>query len=73
MHVRPHLDYCDFIYHIPEIKKKENPCEDFDADDVCDHIDEYDNDNDVEISNCKLNYQMRALESLQYQAALAVT
>ena len=26
MHVRPHLDYCDFIYHIPELlgKKKVN-------------------------------------------------
>ena len=22
MHVRSHLDYCDFIYHIPELKRK---------------------------------------------------
>ena len=22
MHVRSHLDYCDFIYHIPELRKE---------------------------------------------------
>ena len=48
MHVRPHLDYCDFIYHIPELKN--NPS-----------------------SDINLNYLMTTLESLQYQAALAVT
>ena len=24
MHVRPHLDYCDFIYHIPELQSNQN-------------------------------------------------
>ena len=71
MHVRPHLDYCDFIYHIPEIKKKEKPCEDCDIDEDCDHHE--DTDNTFVNSDCKLNYQMRTLESVQYQAALAVT
>ena len=51
MHVRPHLDYCDFIYHIPTKTRETN---DF----VCTHA---------------LNYQMMTLESVQYQAALAVT
>ena len=48
MHVRPHLDYCDFIYHIPELVNNFS-------------------------SDINLNYQMKTLESLQYQAALAVT
>ena len=48
MHVRPHLDYCDFIYHIPPLK----------------------NELDFDIN---LNFQMKALESLQYQAGLAIT
>ena len=48
MHVRPHLDYCDIIYHIP-IKSN-----DFD-------------------SRMSLNYQMDAIERIQYSAALAVT
>ena len=51
MHVRPHLDYCDFIYHMPT-KTRET----FDLD-----------------STRTLNYQMMALESTQYQAALAVS
>ena len=48
MYVRPHLDYCDIIFYIPEIQS------DFD-------------------SSLSLNYQMNALESTQYQAALAVS
>ena len=45
MYVRPHLDYCDIIYHIPvPINDSLTP-----------------------------NHQMKALESTQYQAALAVT
>ena len=48
MHVRPHLDYCDFIFHIPALSN------DFSHD-------------------INLNYQMLSLESIQYQAALAVT
>ena len=48
MHVRPHLDYCDFIYHIPPYQISDN----FDT---------------------NLNFKMKALESLQYQAALAIT
>ena len=51
MHIRPHLDYCDIIYHIP-IKSRE--IKDFDI-------------------SRTLNYQMQALESTQYQAALAVS
>ena len=51
MHVRPHLDYCDFIYHMPT-KTRET----FDLD-----------------STRTLNYQMMALESTQYQTALAVS
>ena len=48
MHVRPHLDYCDFIFHIPALN----------------------NNNNTDIN---LNYHMNALESIQYQAALAIT
>ena len=51
MHIRPHLDYCDFIYHIPAKIR------------VTDAFD----------SSYTLNYQMCALESTQYQAALAVS
>ena len=48
MHVRPQLDYCDIIFHIPVTTNN------FD-------------------SALSLNYQMSALESTQYQAALAVS
>ena len=48
MQARPHLDYCDFIYHIPPLENEQN-------------------------SDINLNYQMNALESLQYQAGLAIT
>ena len=48
MYIRPHLDYCDIIFHIPAISNA------FD-------------------SSLSLNYQMNALESTQYQAALAVS
>ena len=48
MHIRTHLDYCDFIFHTPAISNVSN-------------------------SNVNLSYQMNALESLQYQAALAIT
>ena len=51
MHVRPHLDYCDMIYHIP-IKTRET--------------------SDLDSSRT-LYYQMKLLESTQYQAALAVS
>ena len=51
MHVRPHLDYCDMIYHIPA---KITEMSDFDS--------------------CRtINYIMKTLESVQYQAALAVS
>ena len=81
MHVRPHLDYCDFIYHIPYIKEKKRSCADCDADDICIHIDEdngqTDEDGDghnvAKNLDCKLGYKMRTLESIQYQAALAAT
>ena len=48
MHVRPHLDYCDIIFHIPVTTNNF-------------------------ASALSLNYQMSALESTQYQAALAVS
>ena len=51
MHVRPHLDYCDVIYHIPV---KTRITRNFD-------------------SSRTPNYLMKALESTQYQAALAVS
>ena len=44
MHMRPHLDYCDFIFHIPALSNNFN-------------------------LDINLNYQMRTLESIQYQAA----
>ena len=76
MHVRSHLDYCDFIYHKPKIKKKE-PDDYFDESDSDNHESDDDNTEDYDDTddnpNSKLNYQMRTLESLQYQAALAVT
>ena len=70
------LDYCDFIYHIPKIKKKESDddCDESDSDNPesdDDSTEDYDDTDDN--PNSKLNYQMRTLESLQYQAALAVT
>ena len=48
MHVRSILDYCDFIFHIPELIGNFST--------------------DINLSN-----QMKILESLQYQAGLAVT
>ena len=70
MHVRSHQDYFDFIYHIPKIMKKglDN--------DECENCEYNDNDNTENYKNtedAKPNYQMRTLESLQYQSALAVT
>ena len=47
-HVRSHLDYCDFIFHIPELSGNFS-------------------------TNVNLGNQMNKLESLQYQAGLAVT
>ena len=79
MHVRSHLDYCDFIYHIPELRKENVGDEDvFDGyeENAIDHEDE---NADVETSDLEgrrkinLNFRMRALESIQYQAALAIT
>ena len=86
MHARSHLDYCDFIYHIPELRGRKRTTEDvteeysddnFDSDDSfednnSDNI--LENDSDMKNLSCiRLNYQMRALESIQYQAGLAVT
>ena len=76
MHVRSHLDYCDFIYHIPKIMKKEpdsdkSDSENSESDDEDNNTEDYENTDDN--PNTKLNCQMQILESLQYQAALAVT
>ena len=46
--VRPHLDYCDIIYHLPRSTST------FDC-------------------PINLNFMMQSLESIQYQAALAVS
>ena len=48
MHMRSHLDYCDFIFHIPELVGNFS-------------------------TDINLSHQMKKLESLQYQAWLAVT
>ena len=98
MRVRPHLDYCDFIYHIPKLIKRK--CDSDAESDVSldgsdddddnhsvvdvDHDDHgnddadavSDDDVDTEAGShptLDLNFHMRALESVQYQAALAVT
>ena len=72
MHARSHLDYCDFIYHIPELREKSGNKSDEYYDENSD--DNLENDCDVNyISGLRLNFQMRALESIQYQAGLAVT
>ena len=78
MHVRSHLDYCHFIYHIPElIKKKADVKADEISDDVTD--DEVDKEDDpVEIADTstrpiRMNCRMKELESVQYHAASAVT
>ena len=47
-HIRSHLDYCDFIYHIPAL--------------ICNFS-----------TDINLNFVMQKLESLQYQAGLAIT
>ena len=41
MHVRPHLDYCDFIYHTPDLNKYKDDNESDDS-----HFDDYTDDND---------------------------
>ena len=46
--VRPHLDYCDIIFHRPQLYS------------------------DVNLT-LNTNYQMKLLESVQYQAALSIT
>ena len=80
MHGRSHLDYCDFIYHIPELREKkkrpENGLEDYyDENSDLDDSTEYENfeANLGSVNDMRLNFQMRALESIQYQAGLAVT
>ena len=76
MHVRPHLDYCDFIYHIPELQSNQN---------VENELDDQTEVNECtvqktgsfldqnEVKKIKLNFRMHTLESVQYQAALAIT
>ena len=83
MHSRSHLDYCDFIYHIPELRDRPENGTDELLDDSSDFDDSvvngnfesnFENDRDTNlVSNVRLNFQMRALESIQYQAGLAVT
>ena len=75
MHVRPHLDYCDFIYHIPELKPDSDDSDsEVDSSTIaCDSNDETENINENTNRKISLNFRMRTLESIQYQAALAVT
>ena len=98
MRVRPHLDYCDFIYHIPKLIKRKCDSDaesdvslDGSEDDDDNHSvvdvdhDDHGNDDADAVSDddvdteagshptLDLNFRMRALESVQYQAALAVT
>ena len=79
MHVRPHLDYCDFIYHIPELLNKKNTYRDShetedDESNVEDDVVEVFNDiAENSVKPMKMNYRMKELESVQYQAALAIT
>ena len=80
MHVRPHLDYCDFIYHIPSlIKKISDKSDDELENEIEEQIVNVESDgiNDTVGSSdtveTKLNFRMKSLESVQYQAALAVT
>ena len=76
MYVRPHLDYCDFIYHIPEIKKSGDQSDEIsDIDEEVVEKDDFDIEEieKINIKNLNLNSRMKALESVQYQAALAVT
>ena len=72
MHARSHLDYCDFIYHIPELREKNKNSDDSIENENSDCNLENDIDTNYP-SSIKLNYQMRALESILYQAGLAVT
>ena len=51
--VRPHLDYCDIILHIPTAEDVDNPPPPFE--------------------DGLLNALMKKIESVQYQAALAIT
>ena len=83
MHVRSHLDYCDFIYHIPELvhrkegKKDSDEIEDERSDDEIGVEDDESNIfNDIvdnSVKPIRMNHRMKELESVQYQAALAVT
>ena len=75
MCVRSHLEYCDFIFHIPELIRKDKDEEEItdDGDDKTD--DEFSDSNEKQnlIKDVTLNFRMKTLESVQYQAALAVT
>ena len=79
MHVRSHLDYCDFIYHIPELvnRKKDNKGSDEIDDQESNKSDVEDDESDSiaesSVQPIRINCRMKELESVQYQAALAVT
>ena len=69
MHVRSHLDYCDFIYHIPELLKKNTVAKD---DELADEEVDFEIA-DTNTRTIRMNFRMKELESVQYHAALAVT
>ena len=84
MHVRPHLDYCDFIYHSSDLDKYKDDkldstgseySDDCEGDtDLEDHVSDIVGDPDDARSDSgpNLNFCMKVLESIQYQAALAI-
>ena len=71
MHVRPHLDYCDFIYHIPELRAKNKANDKFDG--IEDDEINVEDDTVYSAKPIRMNCRMKEIESVQYQAALAVT
>ena len=67
MYVRSHLDYLNFIYHIPELVKKKTVAEE----------DEVDEEDDSEIADTntrptRMTFRMKELESVRYHTASAV-
>ena len=77
------LKLSDHIYHIPEIRGRKNKS-DNGTDEYYNNGDPDDSNDEITLNpghdedtrnptDIKLNYQMQALESLQYQAGLAVT
>ena len=69
MHARSHLDYCDFIYHIPELKEKKKSGN---VDGFDEHVDKENSNHDLE-DDPHTTYLNGINIIIQYQAGLAVT